>query len=379
MERASFVQTTYQSILSFSSLPPKPHLREPPIRSGIPRSETVAGADRRFGRCVDDAEISIFDAERYYNEGQDGISRTVILDGAAERCNFSTHRRDSSFSSTDGCARHGRTCSSEASWNSQSGLLSHPPGSVAVAVSALPLKEPAKPPSFPARRLFGRNCPCYGGKSVDVDGNLTRSLLPAEVGYRLVNSSSLFGYSHLFSFPVLNPSSLNNLAEEPPRESLEDFRPTRHTAVNHRSFTNPAIPNPPPDDDVASDTSSDLFEIESFSTQTTYRRSDSLDSRDHLRGGLEAEAPPPSNAPGEASVEWSVTTAEGFDRRSVREERERCAATGGRRRCSGLLRCRSEEAVSVGPIPLPLTSPVGSNAVPKPKVGSNSLSRSESV
>ncbi|CAL9119738.1 unnamed protein product, partial [Musa textilis] len=403
------------------------------------------------GRCVDDAEISIFDAERYYNEGQDGISRTVILDGAAERCNFSTHRRDSSFSSTDGCARHGRTCSfyssptgsSEASWNSQSGLLSHPPGSVAVAVSALPLKEPAKPPSFPARRLFGRNCPCYGGKSVDVDetclepkssirsgldlnasstaknrfvrtgemglssipervmpeeiknefvemvkvkiirgnrpknpnflGNLTRSLLPAEVGYRLVNSSSLFGYSHLFSFPVLNPSSLNNLAEEPPRESLEDFRPTRHTAtalssppdsqlpavvfpfadqVNHRSFTNPAIPNPPPDDDVASDTSSDLFEIESFSTQTTYRRPDSLDSRDHLRGGLEAEAPPPSNAPGEASVEWSVTTAEGFDRRSVREERERCAATGGRRRCSGLLRCRSKEAVSVGPIPL---------------------------
>ncbi|RWW34078.1 hypothetical protein GW17_00001186 [Ensete ventricosum] len=100
---------------------------------------------------------------RYYNEGHDGISRTVILDGAAEKCNLSTHRRDSSLSSTDGYARHGRTRlfystptgSSEASWNSQPGLLSHPPGSVAVAVSALPLKEPAKPPSFPARRLFG--------------------------------------------------------------------------------------------------------------------------------------------------------------------------------------------------------------------------------
>ncbi|KAJ8476786.1 hypothetical protein OPV22_020513 [Ensete ventricosum] len=135
----------------------------PPIRSGVARCDTAAGADRRFALCVDEAENRIFDAERYYNEGHDGISRTVILDGAAEKCKLSTHRRDSSLSSTDGYARHGRTRlfystptgSSEASWNSQPGLLSHPPGSVAVAVSALPLKEPAKPPSFPARRLFG--------------------------------------------------------------------------------------------------------------------------------------------------------------------------------------------------------------------------------
>ncbi|RWW90134.1 hypothetical protein BHE74_00000722 [Ensete ventricosum] len=136
-------------------------------------------------------------------------------------------------------------------------------------------------------------------------GNLTRSLLPAEVGCRMVNSSSLFGYSHVFSFPVLNPSSLNNLAEEPPRESLEVFRPTRHTA---------AALSTPPDSQLAA---------------VVFPFSDHVNRR--------TEAPPPSNARSEESLEWSVTTAAGFDRRFVQEERERCTATGGRRRCSGLL------------------------------------------
>ncbi|THU50097.1 hypothetical protein C4D60_Mb06t16470 [Musa balbisiana] len=359
MERASFVQTTFQSSLSFISLPPKPHLREPPIRSGVPRSDTAAGADHRFGLCVDDAE-------RYYDEGHGGISGTVILDGAGERCNLSTHGGSSCSPrpmATRGTAGRVRSSRLQQARRRPAGTASrgsspNPPGSIAVAASALFLKEPAKPPSFPACRLFGRNCPCYGRKSVDVDetcsepkssirsgsdlnasstaknrrfrtgemglssfldrviaeeiknefgfkemikvniipgnrpknpsflANLTRSSLPAEVGCRMVNSSSLFGYSHVFSCPVLNPSSLNNLAEDPARESLEVFQSTRHTAVALST---------PPDSQLAA-------VVFPFSDQTTYRRPDSLDSRDHLRGGLEAEVPPPSNAPSEASV-----------------------------------------------------------------------------
>ncbi|KAJ8476787.1 hypothetical protein OPV22_020514 [Ensete ventricosum] len=213
-------------------------------------------------------------------------------------------------------------------------------------------------------------------------GNLTRSLLPAEVGCRMVNSSSLFGYSHVFSFPVLNPSSLNNLAEEPPRESLEVFRPTRHTAaalstppdsqlaavvfpfsdhVNRRSFTNPATPNPQPDDDVASDTSSDLFEIESFSTQTTYRRPDSLDSRDHLRGGLEPRVE--RHHRGGVRPPLRPGGARALHRHGREAEMQRSSS------------CRSDEAVSVRPIPVRLTCP----PKPKPEPGSNALNRSLSV
>ncbi|CAL9094273.1 unnamed protein product [Musa acuminata var. zebrina] len=135
-----------------------------------------------------------------------------------------------------------------------------PPCSIAVAASVLLLNEPAKPPSFPACRLFGRNCPCYGRKSVDVDetcsepkssirsgsdlnasstaknrcfrtGEMGLNSFPDRVMPEETKNDSLFGYSHVFSCPVLNPSSLNNLAEEPPRESLEVFRPTRHTAA----------------------------------------------------------------------------------------------------------------------------------------------------
>ncbi|URE43505.1 WUSCHEL-related homeobox, partial [Musa troglodytarum] len=175
----------------------------------------------------------------------------------------------------------------------------------------------------------------------------------AEIGCRMANSSNLFCDSDGFTFSILNPSFFN-LAEEPPRTPLEVFRPSKETAVFPFSDHAP-IPKPPLDDDAASDASSDLFEIESFSTQTTYRHRDSLDSRDRL-----LEAPPPTGV--------SVTTAEGLDCASLANfpsaasacgELRFAAAAGGRWRGSGLLRCRSEKAVSVGPNPVRVSSPVG--------------------
>ncbi|RRT83937.1 hypothetical protein B296_00012548 [Ensete ventricosum] len=262
---------------------------------------------------------------RYYNEGHDGISRTVILDGAAEKCNLSTHRRDSSLSSTDGYARHGRTrfrrpsrlavssaqlpcygrksvdvdetCSepkssirSGSDLNASSTAKNRYCRAGEMGLSSIPksvMPEEIKNEFGFEEMIKVKIIPGNRPKNPNFLGNLTRSLLPAEVGCRMVNSSSLFGYSHVFSFPVLNPSSLNNLAKEPPRESLEVFRPTRHTAA--------ALSTPP---------DSQLAAVVSHSPIT---------------------------------LEWSVTTAAGFDRRFVQEERERCTATGGRRRCSGLL------------------------------------------
>lgn len=439
-----------------SATPPKPHLR---AESTLVSSRSAASAGRS-GRCFDDTEISIFDAERYFNEGHEPVKATIFLNGPVERCDL--YQRD------DGHAKLGRTtsihstptASSEASWNSQSGLLAN-----SVRGNSLS-KDPSKSASSSGRRLFRGNCPCSGKKAVDVDEKCSEPISPlhsdlelksssviaktpifreAEVGLssiperakteeikkefgveemrkvkispricspnpslfssstrlspartfppevdRLTVSSAIpFGNPAGFSFPVLNPSSVN-FVQEPPRESLEIFRPMKETAdsanaasdfqhrsvvfpfsdeVGRHSFTFPVIPKLPADDDAASDASSDLFEIESFSTQAMYRR---RDSHEQVRRGLDHEATPsiaPSEcyAPSEVSVQWSVTTAEGFDRASLANfssaashcgdlrilevERQRFAS-GSRRRCSGLLSCRSEKAVSVGPKPV---------------------------
>ena len=81
------------------------------------------------------------------------------------------------------------------------------------------------------------------------------------------------------------------------------------------------------DDDVESDTSFDLFEIEFFMTQTTtvtaannYHSFDEIDRRfNYFRRSLdestmEAAAVVEGYEPSETSIEWSVTTVEGFDR-----------------------------------------------------------------
>ncbi|WOL00640.1 hypothetical protein Cni_G09353 [Canna indica] len=446
----------YRAAATFhgSGLPQQPtSFQRPPI------SSYLRPADRRSIRRIDDAEINIFSAERYFNDGQDAIK--------VERCHLSSRQQGS----VDGYGRLGLTgsfcstptASSEASWNSQSGLLSFPPGSVAF-VRALPLKEPRKPPFFAASRLFARKCPCSGKKSVEVEEKLAglensirssvdlntsftaknlsfrtgeaglssipetampeqnKNILggekiikaaitpgncskdpnflssstrftfdrpfPAEIDRRMIKTNILFGDSRGFSCPVFNSPSLN-IIEEPPRDSLEVFRTSKLATTvlgrlpeqqrravvfplpgdgDERSFTHQAFPSASAEDDAASDASSDLFEIESFSTQTNYRRRDSIDQPDR---DLEVSAPVPSSipptdyySPSEASVRRSASTPEGFDRASqfnfsraaseyvelrfAKAKAERLAAApSGRQKFNGLFGCRSKKAVNV--------------------------------
>lgn len=423
---------------------------------------------------VEDAEISIFDAQKYFNDTSDPktrlsispslistpnpnhddettITNNNIINPTRLSCGSAGYNRVRSFHATP-------TASSEASWNSQTGLLSHPPGGLAVSLRNLPNsknQERLKGGSVSnasTKWFFRRKCPCSGKKSVQVREpapNLyTKPQQPDHQHQQLVQqsheritisstpSNNLIPPSRYdqfsskafqthqqprlsgsgrpvsesttggFSFPILNSLSLptkHNSLEEPPRDSLEVFQPVEEVAaprkaVGGRGFGFPGSPISRVvglDDDIASDASSDLFEIESFSTQTTsypmYRRRDSVDEAQNLntrrlsgsniygrRSVDEAMtgsiAPTECYEPSEASIEWSVTTAEGFDRSSVTnlsisaselEEvsmgRNAWMNNGGGRykKASGggglLMSCRQEKAVSVGPQPVRCT------------------------
>ena len=85
----------------------------------------------------------------------------------------------------------------------------------------------------------------------------------------------------------------NGVNEDPPLDSLKVFQPPtgESTSVypnfivrNIQNFVYPVSPNSKIiDEDVGSDASSDLFEIESFSTQTTYTYS----KMDHRRVSMD--------------------------------------------------------------------------------------------
>ncbi|KAB5556616.1 hypothetical protein DKX38_007525 [Salix brachista] len=449
---------------------------------------------------VDDSEISIFDAQKYFNEsgGDPKLRKRVSLVNAnleriSERYDFSSVPRLSSASiSVDGYGRNYRarsfhatpTASSEASWNSRAGLLSNPPGAVAVSMRSPPRNDDKRKGSG-TKWLLGRKCPCLGKKSVQIEGKLSEPRTPSRKSHtnglsldlkrqiqiptsvenpiekslatpdwlkrhevipsshrmsadgklercdaipnthRIMADNSRFpsGISHQrvvasarpfstdtaagFSFPILSqtpppvkldlPSTTYNPPlKDPPRESLEVFRPAEDPIPTksisdirqRQSFT-------VMDDDMASDASSDLFEIESFSTQTTsyavYR--DSLDDASSFNarrlaathgGNLYSRqildeprtpsiAPTECYEPSEASIDWSVTTAEGFDRGSVtnfsvsaseadettmmrgREYGKSSGGGGGKKRGGNgglLMSCRCEKAVSVGPHPV---------------------------
>ncbi|KAG6430935.1 hypothetical protein SASPL_109009 [Salvia splendens] len=383
-------------------------------------------SQEKIAACVEDTEISIFDAQRYFSENNTDPKQIMKKQPMSHDM--------LSVSSTDGYpARNFRTrsfhatptASSEASWNSQTGLLANPPGAVGVSLRNFNSNDGNRRSSAARKWSFGRKCCCTGKKSVDVKDATTsdsenqanymcRNYKPKPLsrncsarkdvveivrgvdgfpqadpprqqrisasGRPFVDGAGSFSFpllnsnaSQVVAKPVLKPiiTKPMNPLEEPPRDSLEVFQPV-HEAVP------PVLRVVNTDDDVVSDASSDLFEIESFSTQTTsypmYRRRDSLDEAPAFNArrfgnGIQYgrrrsvdEPPTPSvagtecYAPSEVSIDWSVTTAEGFDRASVSEIGRaaflRQEEEGGKKKGLLMMSCRQEKAVSVGPQPV---------------------------
>ncbi|XP_028772880.1 protein PHYTOCHROME KINASE SUBSTRATE 4-like [Neltuma alba] len=541
MERTTVMKTFHGNLI-----PPKsPALRDRDASfSSYLRPDEAISCQRHLPvglggcRALDDSELSIFDAHKYFNEATNNDMQKVSISSNSrvsplvnlnvehnpERGGTITEpRRYSSASSIEGYSniRNYRarsfhaatpTASSEASWNSQTGLLSHPPGAISVS-----MRNPPHP-TDPNRKLrdslckpmwfFRRKCPCSGKKSVEVKENtlenktqmaqtppapprlshsqITRDSLNLKrqdldspnfktpmdkftmnmetaannpenqkIPIPIIHSSNWVDQRPLdqemfvaqsqrhqsagtrvsailqpprfltsarpfadgFTFPVLKPQSekpttalqnVNEVDEDPRRESLEIFRPpdieldSVPRKPNDRGRQNFPFPPSPKsriiDDDVASDASSDLFEIESFSTQTTstcpimYRRRDSLDdvttfdakrlgtnnNHSYLFGRRSMDSTTPTITecyePSEASIDWSVTTAEGFDRASAVNfsasaseiaddagivhgggevhPAEKWKRKGSSGNGMSLLSCRSQKAVNVGPQPV---------------------------
>ncbi|KAK4770103.1 hypothetical protein SAY87_030635 [Trapa incisa] len=360
------------------------------------------------------------------------------------------------------------TASCEASWNNHTGLLTRPPGMMSVTLRdpTSDRKSRHGRSDSPRWMLFRRRCPCSCKKSVQVkEGSPeTRSpesrqsksrpkqgeaaeayginkfddLLMKTQSMTVPNAIRRFSNGG-FTFPVLEPSipysplppsatkllihgfprpktasvvvtSLSlPLADDPARNSIEVFQHSGGPSEVHNAY--PASPHQRVDalsvnDDAASDASSDLFEIESFSTQSNSisfpaaaysRPRDPLDeARTRLSsaaavgiyGCLDGQsaalaydaATECGYEPSEANVTWSVTTAEGtafddasftnysisasdveeFARIQLHQHRELGRRNGSsssnesRRRDSGglLTSCRWEKAVSVGPNPI---------------------------
>ncbi|XP_027351118.1 protein PHYTOCHROME KINASE SUBSTRATE 4-like [Abrus precatorius] len=440
MERATVMKTLRDRDASFSS-----YLR--PDKSTITCSQP-------HPRVLEDStsELSIFDAHKYFNEvtiNDNNIQKVTIssnsrvspmenIERIPERGDVitetttptTTTRYSSASSSVDGYAniRNSRarsvhaatpTASSEASWNSQTGLLSHPPGAIPVSMKNPQNQNPndlnnklrtsLSKPIWLLRRKS--KCPCTGKKSVQVkeitpqpktniqrDYSLktqdhgaeinvhnhitpnnwvvdqTAATLVAAKSQRFQNpnthrvvSSVRVPFTDGFTFPVLNPhGSVTKLKvpnvvveEDPPRDSLEVFRPP-DDIVEPKPLN---FPFPPKslavvvDDDAASDASSDLFEIESFSTatQSTYPAVYRRNSRDSMDEGSTTPTITECYEPSEASIEWSVTTVEGHDDAASGVGVGGVAAEEKWKRRGGnglLVSCRCEKAVSVGPQPV---------------------------
>lgn len=453
------------------------------------------------------AEIGIFTAERYFSAGDTGRRDAMIPAAPA----LPDHDRDLPTLSVpssvaDVASQSGRTAaSSEASWNSRSGLLSagyarqQQTGSVGAGASAAAGygsdqgyrgRRTAGGGSAQRWTLFGRDCPCAGRKAVTVDIaseprspataahshakfspqcaveeclesaifkardpsptateepeppaklTVTVTVTPGSRAFPLAADNAFAAAaapnrsadvpftaytnpdtgrrvrsSGGFTFPELSLSA--GILDEPPRVSLEVFRPIDEDSVMPAdpplaaAAAVPRVglpPRAPPavaaalvDEEAMSDASSDLFDLESFAASSSYpttyrgrgsRRNSADDDPPYVSAAAAAE-PALSECmypASEASVVWSVATAEGgaFDAASVANFSSAASACcvddlryvvpdpespeagftaamsrSARRKKSGggggfLNSCRCEKAVSVGPTPVRVVRP----------------------
>nr|XP_043623733.1 protein PHYTOCHROME KINASE SUBSTRATE 1-like [Erigeron canadensis] len=278
-------------------------------------------------KMVEDGEIGIFGAEKYFKGAMDEqISRTP---NSIKSTNY--HPKDSP--KKDEAPPKPKTGSatpsvrSEASWNSRSGLLANG-GNQRIRGSRREKSSSVK------NLLVSLGCNCNDKASIKIVENKAPAKEPVKPPANLAggfNDNKLnIKKEDCFAFPVLNtcPPMKNEVNEEKGgdiihvqtrRNSLEVFGSPKLekgkksfslerklTMLNWDGVT-PRAENIDiiGENDAASDASSDLFEIESFSTNGN----NSFLTRQVSNGRSSNATLPNGYAPSEASIAWSVVTA----------------------------------------------------------------------
>ncbi|KAH0972710.1 hypothetical protein GBA52_024866 [Prunus armeniaca] len=401
--------------------------------------------------CTDDQEISVFDAHKYLNNELSIINDVDTQKVSGETVSRFSWAAGSSISAVDDVDNisyssvgrnnypRGRsfhvvaasataattpTASSEASWNSQTGLLSHPRGPAGAAnitfMTSLRSRSAANHNAAPhprhdnvkeekeMKKKLGVRCNTATTNVVTArDLNSSLIVPPIDNRRHLVwpgperrcpewdehqqitanNMPRPTTTGGGFSFPILKVNGIGGTSTSSPVVSTIFQNPPNPTLTFPSSTPKPPINilnnniNPKNhhrnniDDDVASDASSDLFEIESFSTTYAQTQNYSCTRRESLGADINSVSDGQDSItatdqycyePSEASIDWSVTTAEGFDRSSDHhhhlQDHDRDFAdvaqimkvSSGKGNNIGLLSCRREKAVSVGPNPVRL-------------------------
>ncbi|KAL8518728.1 hypothetical protein ACS0TY_009905 [Phlomoides rotata] len=273
-------------------------------------------------KTTDDREIDVFAAEKYFNEGLNRSPKVCTKDLSSHH-----HEKDAPIGIL-AVKEHPPTAPlsirSESSWNSRSALLHN------VSRNQKPRKANK---SFLA--TIGCNCSCADNYSTDIDDcvgetNSIKSTSTAKSRkgdktndhlVRKPHSDSKFGEPELrvnsqghFTFPVFN----SKIDEAAKRKSPEVFgSPVMEKKLPMITWDAIApsvseeirIPSISSEmqNDSDSDSSSDLFEIESLSKGNPFL------SRQASGGLSGCRTPTNCYAPSEGSIEWSVITASAAD------------------------------------------------------------------
>ncbi|XAR50061.1 hypothetical protein NMG60_11004286 [Bertholletia excelsa] len=327
---------------------------ETPLAVGLPRSKNH-----------EESEIGVFGADKYFNMpiDYDTTSKAMKKEDPVQPYRVTPKLKAGTPSVISG-----------SSYNSQTALFpSH---------LRNPSRNKQKKPGLISKGFFtGFTCsgPCLDKKSVHVDQVHRKE--PRTESFRFVNPAMFDqkkqSQEH-FAFPVLNT---RKQAEDDPRYSIEVFgsheiHKKGDIALNlerklsmlkwdaipkSQNTTLTTLGSVGPYDDIQSDASSDLFEIDATSGVGGPLFKVPLVS-DNINSGC--ATPTTQYEPSEASIEWSVVTASAADF-SVVSDYERAMAVAEmnlpslairntkskiveqKSRNGGLLGCKSHKAVSV--------------------------------
>ncbi|CAN4099369.1 unnamed protein product [Withania somnifera] len=338
-------------------------VQDPTSAFAFPQQASVGTQKHQERTKLKDGELSIFGADKYFNKKLEygSVPTTGVKNSGQTNKGMVDlpHLKPSPRTGTPSI------CSEAGSFNSQSALLQNLPRN----------RYQTNQKKMTGRRFFasfGCQGPCSGKKAVCVNRS-------SEPGLSQTGSKHSAGHFALNSGTASMDEKLrvvkkhlddNDLTIEEQRKSIEVFgsgkmRKKGDIAGNLERklsmLTWDAIPkaqNLPTTtivsstvcDDIASDVSSDLFEIDNISG-SGYRLMKSQ-TTDYASGCM---SPTAQYAPSEASIEWSVITASAADYSSVISDYDakRISINGdtisrnAASRPSGLLGCKSHRAVSV--------------------------------